>query len=73
MAPPCSAIDGAGAGRQRPARADARVVWFAHECARNGVDLDGVIRSAERSGDLAMADFFRRAQREVASLDGSRR
>jgi hypothetical protein len=54
MARPCSATDGGGIARERSADADSSVIWFAQECARNGVSLDGCIHSAPRSGDLAL-------------------
>lgn len=44
---------------------DARVTWFVQECTRNGVRIEGYVRSAERIGDREMAAFFRRALREA--------
>jgi hypothetical protein len=44
---------------------DARITWFVQECRRNGVRIEGYVRSAERIGDREMAAFFRRAQREA--------
>jgi hypothetical protein len=54
--------------------ADARIAWFAQECQRNGVRIERHIQAAERARDFEMAEFFRRAQREVhKNISGARR
>lgn len=73
MARQSSATDGAGTSRERLERADSSVVWFAEECSRNGVTLEGCIHCAQRSGDLALVAFFRRAQLEASKLGGTPR
>jgi hypothetical protein len=44
-----------------PASEDQNLVWFAEECSRNHVGLEGLVRMAERVRDTELATFFRRA------------
>jgi hypothetical protein len=48
---------------------DSNIIWFADECLNNGVRLERYVQSAERGGDLQLADFFRRALRESRRLE----
>jgi hypothetical protein len=40
---------------------DSSIVWFAEQCLTNEVRLETLIKSAERSGDRQLAEFFRQA------------
>jgi len=40
------------------------VIWFVEQCLSNVLRLDTYIQDAERDGDSALAEFFRRAQGE---------
>jgi hypothetical protein len=41
---------------------DYNVIWFTEQCLSNVLRLEEYIQDAERDGDSALADFFRRAQ-----------
>jgi hypothetical protein len=41
---------------------DYDIIWFTQACMRNVLRLETYIKDAERDGDPALADFFRRAQ-----------
>jgi hypothetical protein len=41
---------------------DPNLVWFAEECQTNHVQIEALVRQAERVRDPDMAAFFRRAQ-----------
>jgi hypothetical protein len=40
---------------------DQSLAWFAEECHRNHVPVEGLVRMAERARDRELAAFFRRA------------
>jgi len=50
---------------------DYNVIWFTEQCLSNATRLEGYAEDADRQGDTALADFFRRAQR--ASEKGATR
>jgi anti-sigma regulatory factor (Ser/Thr protein kinase) len=41
---------------------DYNVIWFVEQCLSNVLRLEGYAQDAERDGDTALAEFFRRAQ-----------
>jgi len=41
---------------------DYNIIWFTEQCLSNVLRLETYIQDAERAGDQALADFFRRAQ-----------
>jgi hypothetical protein len=41
---------------------DYNIIWFTEQCLSNVLRLETYINDAEREGDKALADFFRRAQ-----------
>lgn len=41
---------------------DYNVIWFVEQCLSNVLRLETYVQDAERAGDDALADFFRRAQ-----------
>jgi hypothetical protein len=41
---------------------DYNVIWFVEQCLSNVLRLETYIEDADRAGDSALADFFRRAQ-----------
>jgi len=41
---------------------DYNLIWFTEQCLNNVLRLESYIQDAERDGDSALADFFRRAQ-----------
>jgi hypothetical protein len=41
---------------------DYNVIWFTEQCLSNVLRLEGYIQDAQRDGDSALAEFFRRAQ-----------
>ena len=43
---------------------DYNLIWFVEQCLSNTLRLEAYIQDAERDGDSALADFFRRAQGE---------
>ena len=43
---------------------DYNIIWFTEACLSNVLRLEQYIRDAEREGDAALAEFFRRAQGE---------
>jgi hypothetical protein len=43
---------------------DYNIIWFAEACLSNVLRLEQYAQDAEREGDSALADFFRRAQGE---------
>ena len=43
---------------------DYNVIWFTEQCLQNVLRLETYIEDAERDGDDALAEFFRRAQNE---------
>ena len=43
---------------------DYNLIWFTEQCLSNALRLETYIQDAERDGDSALADFFRRAQAE---------
>ena len=43
---------------------DYNLIWFTEACLHNALRLETYIQDAERDGDNALADFFRRAQGE---------
>jgi hypothetical protein len=42
---------------------DYHVIWFMEQCLSSATRLEGYAEDADRQGDTALADFFRRAQR----------
>jgi hypothetical protein len=48
---------------------DYNLIWFTEVCLSNVLRLERYIDDADRSGDIELADFFRRAQGE--SLKGA--
>lgn len=38
------------------------LIWFTEACLSNALRLDGYVEDAERDGDEALADFFRKAR-----------
>jgi hypothetical protein len=43
---------------------DYDIIWFVEQCLSNALRLETYIADAERSGDMELAEFFRRAQNE---------
>jgi hypothetical protein len=43
---------------------DYNIIWFTEACLSNALRLEAYIKDAERDGDSALAEFFRRAQHE---------
>ncbi|MBV8997748.1 MAG: hypothetical protein JO304_01725, partial [Solirubrobacterales bacterium] len=43
---------------------DYNLIWFTEQCLSNALRLEEYIQDADRDGDNALADFFRRAQAE---------
>ncbi len=43
---------------------DYNVIWFTEQCLSNVLRLEQFVQDAERAGDGALAEFFRRAQEE---------
>ncbi len=43
---------------------DYNLIWFVEQCLSNALRLETYIQDAERDGDSALANFFRRAQGE---------
>jgi hypothetical protein len=43
---------------------DYNIIWFTEACLSNVLRLETYVQDAERDGDTALADFFRRAQAE---------
>lgn len=41
---------------------DYNILWFTEACLDNVVRLETYIEDAERSGDVELAEFFRKAQ-----------
>jgi rubrerythrin len=41
---------------------DYNVIWFTEQCLSNVLRLEQYAEDADREGDTALADFFRRAQ-----------
>ncbi len=41
---------------------DYNLIWFVEQCLSNVLRLESYIQDAQRDGDSALADFFRRAQ-----------
>jgi hypothetical protein len=41
---------------------DYNLLWFTEQCLQNALRLEGYVQDAERSGDNAVADLFRKAQ-----------
>lgn len=41
---------------------DYNLIWFAEQCLNNALRLETYIADAERAGDRATVDLFRRAQ-----------
>ncbi len=38
------------------------MIWFTEQCLSNVLRLETYVEDADRAGDSALADFFRRAQ-----------
>jgi hypothetical protein len=43
---------------------DYNLIWFTEACLSNALRLETYIKDAERQGDTALVEFFRRAQGE---------
>jgi hypothetical protein len=43
---------------------DYNIIWFTEACLSNVLRLETYIQDADRQGDSALAEFFRRAQGE---------
>ena len=43
---------------------DYNIIWFTEACLSNVLRLETYIQDADREGDSALAEFFRRAQGE---------
>jgi hypothetical protein len=41
---------------------DYNLLWFTEQCLQNALRLENYVEDAERSGDSAVADLFRKAQ-----------
>lgn len=41
---------------------DYNIIWFTEQCLSNVLRLEKYAEDADREGDTALADFFRRAQ-----------
>ena len=52
---------------------DPNLVWFAEQCNTNHVQVEALVRHAERARDPELAAFFRRAQAVSHKLESRRR
>jgi hypothetical protein len=43
---------------------DYNLLWFTEQCLSNVLRMEQYAQDAERSGDMELAEFFRRAQGE---------
>ncbi|WP_232666579.1 hypothetical protein [Pseudonocardia sp. TRM90224] len=43
---------------------DYNLIWFTEQCLSNALRMEQYAQDAERDGDDALAEFFRRAQGE---------
>ncbi|MEJ3653245.1 hypothetical protein WEH80_18540 [Actinomycetes bacterium KLBMP 9759] len=43
---------------------DYNLIWFTEQCLSNALRMEQYAQDAERDGDGALAEFFRRAQGE---------
>jgi hypothetical protein len=51
---------------------DQSIAWLAQDYLHNGIRLDGLVRWAVQTGELELAGFAGRAEREAPRLSGRR-